>query len=110
MAIVETPVFIAAASRCLNDDEREELIGFLASNPDRGALIRGTGGVRKLRWAVGSKGKSGGVRVIYIFHSERIPVFLLTIYAKSHKANLTAAERSVMREVVRELVTSYSKS
>ena len=110
MTIVETPAFITAASRCMRDDEREELIGFLALSPERGALIRGTGGVRKLRWAVGSKGKSGGVRVIYFFHSEHRPVFLLTVYAKSRKASLTAAERNVMREVIRELVASYGKS
>ena len=110
MTIVETPAFINAASRCMTTDEREELISFLALNPEQGVLIRGTGGVRKLRWSVGSKGKSGGARVIYFFHSQNMPIFLLTAYRKNRKANLSAAERNVMREVIRKLITNYGKS
>jgi len=107
--VVETPTFLVAAARCLSDDEREDLIGFLARQPDRGDLIPGTGGVRKLRWAVGSKGKSGGVRIIYYYHSTEIPIFLLTAYPKNLKADLTMAERNAMKQIVGELVESYNR-
>ncbi len=109
MTVVETPAFIAAATRCLSEEEKHELIGFLAFHPEHGVLIRGTGGVRKLRWAVGSKGKSGGVRVIYFAHSEKIPLFLLTVYKKGRKSDLSAAEKNAMRQLVRDLVTNYHK-
>jgi hypothetical protein len=107
--IVETPSFLVAAARCLSDQEREDLIGFLSRQPDRGDLIPGTGGVRKLRWAVRSKGKSGGARIIYYYHSSEIPIFLLTAYSKSQKANLSMAERNTMKQVVNELVKGYGR-
>ncbi len=56
--------------------------------------MQGTGGIRKLRWSAKSKGKSGGVRIIYYYHSESMPVFLLTLFGKSEKANLSKAERN----------------
>jgi hypothetical protein len=55
--------------------------------------MEGTGGVRKLRWSRGSRGKSGGVRVIYYFHSEGVPLYLLTLFAKNERANPSKAER-----------------
>jgi len=62
--------------------------------------MQGTGGVRKLRWARGGKGKSGGVRVIYYFHSDRIPLYLLTMFGKGDKENLRKAERNELAELV----------
>jgi hypothetical protein len=64
---------------------------FVGANPDVGDIIPETGGVRKLRWSVRGRGKRGGVRVIYYFHSEAFPLFLLTVYTKNQKANLTKA-------------------
>jgi hypothetical protein len=68
-----------------------------------------SGGVRKLRWAAQGNGKSGGVRVIYYFHNEAFPVFLLTVYAKNQKANLTKAERNDLKALVSMLVKNYRK-
>ena len=107
MTVVETPTFLAAAARCLSSQEKDDLIDFLARHPEEGVVMRGTGGVRKLRWAVGSKGKSGGIRVIYYFHSEQVPLFLLAAYPKSRKANLTDAEKNLMRQVIRDLTASF---
>ena len=59
-----------------------------------GDLIEGTGGVRKLRWARDGRGKSGGVRVIYHFHGDAMPLYLLTMFAKNEQANLSKAERN----------------
>ena len=82
---------------------------FLASNPKAGNLIQGTCGIRKLRWASKSKGKSGGFRVIYFYYNETIPLFLLTIFGKNEKINLTKAERNELSKLVKELVKHYER-
>jgi len=105
--VVETRPFIADAERCLAQNEREQFIEYIACNPTAGAVIRDTGGVRKVRWGAAGRGKRGGVRVIYYYHSERIPLFLLTVYAKAHKTDLSPAEKAAMRRLVAEIVASY---
>jgi len=67
-------------------------------------MIEGAGGVRKLRWARDGRGKSGGVRVIYYFHSAVMPLYLLTMFAKNERANLSKAERNELAELVDALV------
>ena len=62
--------------------------------------MRGTGGIRKLRWARDGSGKSGGVRVVYYFHDERIPLYLLTIFGKNEKTNISQAERNALAQLV----------
>jgi len=67
-------------------------------------LDEGTGGVRKLRWGLGAQGKSGGVRVIYYAHSEEMPLYLLTLFAKNERANISKAQRNELAELVDLLV------
>ena len=102
--IVELPEFIRNSSRLLSGIEREELIDYLSSHPRSGVVLQGTGGIRKLRWARGSKGKAGGVRIIYYYHDERIPLYLLTLFGKNERANLTKAERDELARLVDILV------
>jgi mRNA-degrading endonuclease RelE of RelBE toxin-antitoxin system len=109
MTVVETPFFLRKVAGLLAESEREQLIGFLGANPDAGDVIPESGGVRKLRWAAKGKGKSGGVRVIYYFHSEAFPLFLLTVYAKNQRANLTSAERKAFKTLVPLLIKTYGK-
>ena len=71
--------------------------------------MQGTGGVRKLRWAAKGKGKSGGSRVIYFFYNETIPLFLLTIFGKNEKANLSKSERNELAKLAKELVKNYER-
>lgn len=108
-AIAELPEFIWVADRLLDDSERQELIACLAVNPRIGNLLEGTGGLRKLRWRRGSRGKSGGVRVIYYFHDDSMPLYLLTMFAKGDRANLSRAERSSLAALVDVLVTMWKE-
>ena len=73
-------------------------------HPKAGDLMEGTGGVRKLRWRRGDHGKSGGVRVIYYYYDERMPLYLLTLFAKGDRANLSKAERNDLASLTEVLV------
>ncbi len=96
--IAETPEYIRRAEKLLSDDERRDVLQYLAAHPRAGDLMEGTGGVRKLRWARGGRAKSGGVRVIYYFHSDTLPLYLLTLFAKNERANLSKAERNALAD------------
>lgn len=103
ITVVEMPVFIKRVAGLLSDSDREALVVFLAGNPDAGAVVPGTGGIRKLRWAAKGKGKSGGVRVIYFVGGEIRPIFLLTVYGKGQKGDLSGAERAEFKQTIRLL-------
>src|SRR6185436_20965834 len=94
ITVAETPEYIRCAAKLLSVDERSEIVTHLAAKPKSGDLMQGTGGVRKLRWARGGRGKSGGVRVIYYFHSGAMPLYLLSVFGKNEQANLSRAERN----------------
>ena len=68
VSIAELPHYIRLAEKLLSEDERRDVIDYLAEHPKAGDLMEATGGVRKLRWRRGGQGKSGGVRVIYYYH------------------------------------------
>ncbi|MDR3220747.1 MAG: type II toxin-antitoxin system RelE/ParE family toxin [Candidatus Accumulibacter sp.] len=98
--IAELPAYTREADRLLNEEERQNLIDYLAEHPKAGDIMAGTGGVRKLRWRRGAQGKSGGVRIIYYYHDDFMPLYLLTLFAKGDKANLTKAERNELAGLV----------
>ena len=79
----------------------------MAAHPDAGDEVRGTGGARKVRFAAKGKGKSGGVRVITFFSGPEIPVFLLNVFAKNEKIDLSAEERSTLKKILIRLVDAY---
>lgn len=110
VTVVETPEFLAAVRRLLTDEERALLVDYLARNPAAGDVIPGTGGVRKLRWALEGRGKRGGARVIYFFHGSAMPLFALTAYAKNERADLSQGDRNAFRSLTRLLVESYGGS
>lgn len=105
--IVELPEFRRRAESLISESERQGIINYLAAHPQSGAIIRGTGGIRKFRWASGNKGKSGGVRVIYYYHNDRIPLFLLSLFGKSEKSNLSMAERNELAKLTAILKDTY---
>ena len=106
ISVAELAEYQRRAERLLAENERQDIVNYVAAFPKAGDLIKGTGGVRKLRWRRGGKGKSGGVRVIYYFHSERMPLYLLTVFAKNERADLNQAERNELALLVATLVGS----
>jgi hypothetical protein len=109
VSVVETPEFLTATRRIMDEDERGLLVDYLARNPLAGDLVQGTGGVRKLRWALDGRGKSGGARVIYYYHNEAMPLFALTAYAKNERADLSQADRNDFRRLTALLVERYAR-
>jgi hypothetical protein len=103
--VVETPAYLKDAEAIFSIQEREKIVTMVASDPDCGELMQGTGGVRKLRAGRGGRGKSGGGRVIYIHHDAGHPIFLLAAFAKNEKANLSKAERNELAKFVKTLFT-----
>lgn len=110
ITVAETPEYIRCADRLLAAEERMDVVEYLATNPKAGELMQGTGGVRKLRWARGGRGKSGGVRVIYYFHGNAIPLYLLTVFGKNERSNLSKAERNELAGLVRLLKASVERT
>jgi len=109
VSVVETPEFLAAARRIMEEEECHALVDYLARNPLAGALIPGTGGVRKLRWALQGRGKRGGARVVYYYHSDAMPIFALTAYAKNERADISQADRNDFHRLTALLVESYAR-
>ncbi|MBF0177705.1 MAG: type II toxin-antitoxin system RelE/ParE family toxin [Magnetococcales bacterium] len=110
VTLVELPEFQKRAAVLLNENQLNELKIFLAFNPEEGNLILGTGGIRKLRWAVRDQGKRGGARVIYYYQDVRYPILLLTLFAKNTKTDLTQAQRNELRGFVEAIKRTRSKS
>lgn len=108
--IVELPEFQKRASDLLNDLEKTSIINYLAFHPLAGDLMQGTGGIRKLRWAAQGRGKSGGVRVVYYYQNMAMPLFLLTVFGKGEKANLSKSERNELAKLTTLLVQRYGES
>ena len=105
---METRAFLSdARSLGLSDAERRAIVTWIAANPAAGDVIEGTGGARKVRFAGRGKGKSGGYRVITFFTGTDVPVFLLNIFAKNEKTDLTPKERRVLKSVLAGMVEVY---
>ena len=108
ITVVETRSFIEDAAGCFTEEERTEFIEYIARNPTAGVVVPGAGGVRKVRWRARGRGKRGGARVVYFFHNERVPLFLLAAYAKSQRVDLAPAQRTAMRRIAAEIVKQYA--
>ena len=85
--VAETPIFLRYAAEVWTEAEREDFVSFIAANPEAGAVIRGSGGCRKVRWALSGQGKRGGARVIY-FNAVDTTIWLLIVYKKAKFDNL----------------------
>jgi hypothetical protein len=90
----------------MREDERQSVVDIVAWDPEAGAIMPGCGGARKLRVARSGTGKSGGYRIITYFGGETVPVFLITVFAKGEKANLTKAEQNALAKLAKTLAGS----
>ena len=99
MEFIEATAFTKYVYTYLTDDEYLGLQSFLLKYPESGKLVPGSGGVRKLRWAMTGKGKRGGVRIIYYFKKQDDEIWLLTIYSKSEVDNIPAY---ILRQIAKE--------
>ena len=107
MSLVEMPEFTERVEELLSEEQCYELLTHIAQNPECGDVMPGTGGVRKLRWALRGKGKRGGARVIYYYHDRHMPILLITMYPKSAKRDLSQAEKNELRKLMPVLVSTY---
>jgi len=105
--VVETDHYLSRAAKRLTAEERRAVIDLLASDPQAGDVIKGTGGIRKVRFATEGKGKSGSVRVIYFYFSEGAPLYLFTVFAKNEKADLSAKERAALAKVAKAIKQAH---
>jgi hypothetical protein len=105
--VVETPMYLRSAKPFYSDAEREEIVLTIATDPEAGDLTPGTGGYRKLRFARPGMGKRGGARVIYLYGGEDFPIFLITVYAKSEKGNLSKAEQNALAKMAKSFFADY---
>ncbi len=105
--VLETATFTARAERRLTVEELYATIDAIAKNPAAGDVIKDTGGVRKIRVAVGGRGKSGGARVIYFFFNEQFPIYLLTVFTKNEKSDLSAKERNELLKLTTALKAAW---
>jgi hypothetical protein len=102
MKFVETAVFTRRLSGALSDDEYRGLQEALLRRPSQGDVIKGTGGIRKLRWTQRGRGKRGALRVIYYWHPKRDMFLMLFLYRKNEQGDLTTEQRRLFAQVVRQ--------
>lgn len=94
----------------MSEDERTAAVDLVATDPEAGDFMAGTGGVRKARLAGRGKGKSGGYRIVWYYGGGDIPVFLLTVFGKGEKTNLSQGERNALRSLTATLRRSLRES
>lgn len=102
MRFVETPVFTAALQRHLDDDEYRRLQVALMLRPEQGPVIRGSGGLRKVRWAKAGGGKRGGLRIIYYWLPAGQVFYMLYVFSKTEQGDLTPSQTRTLGRLVRE--------
>jgi mRNA-degrading endonuclease RelE of RelBE toxin-antitoxin system len=100
MVIIETTVFTRQVLKLLSDEEYRVLQSSLAERPDMGDLIKGSGGLRKVRWMTYGHGKRGGIRVIYYWAIQREQLVLLLMYSKNERDDLTSEQVKKLRTII----------
>ena len=106
-SVVETVPYLADAERLFSIDEQMAIVDMIAADPQCGVVVPGTGGVRKVRVAASGRGKSGGARIIYLFGGDDVPTFLLAVFAKNEKSNLSLAECNDLKKSTAALLKNY---
>lgn len=102
MVIIETPIFTKQIQDVMEDDDYAELQQALCTNPVAGDPIKGTGGLRKIRWGALGKGKRGGARIIYYWLSQDDQIYMLYVYPKNVQVDLTEQQKKILMHLVQE--------
>ena len=98
MEIIETKMFTQKICQLLNDDEYNKLQNHLVNNPNSGDIIKGSGGLRKLRWKLPNTGKSGGLRNIYYHYKDKHQIYMIYVYEKSKVSDLTPSQIALLKK------------
>ena len=107
--IAETEIFTATWPKYWTPEEFGDFCAWLALNPEAGDVIPRSGGCRKVRWAVEGRGKRGGVRIIYFYHDDTMPLYLLLIYAKAERENWTQDEKRRAQALTETIKQTYRR-
>lgn len=106
MIFIETPPFERLREEYFGDEHYRLLQVWLMANPKAGDVVRGSGGVRKLRWGSDGRGKRGGARVIYFYQDTKSHIYFLTVYRKSEVTDLSRDEIKILRQLVKQIEES----
>ena len=109
VTFVETTAFTKRIAGLISDDDFAEFQAELAQNPEKGPVIEGTGGLRKVRWRLPGSGKSGGLRIIYLHIKVRGRIYLVFVFAKNEAGNLNASQKKQLRVIVNAIKQEYRK-
>src|SRR5450759_399308 len=109
VSVTEFAAYQRRTDELLTEAEQDAVIDLIAYEPTCGNLIPGTGGLRKLRVALGGGGKRGGARIIYYFYNDNFPILLLALYAKNEKADMKAAEKRKLTGLAAEIVEQWRR-
>lgn len=102
ISVLRLEIFSKRAKKLFTEAEIEALAAYLSQYPEKGDVIPGTKGLRKLRWSVGNQGKRGGSRVIYYYHHPESLILLLSAYAKNRQEDMSAAEKKALKAVIEQ--------
>ena len=105
--VVETPMYLRAAEAIFRESDMERIVRTIAASPESGDLMPGTGGYRKLRFARPGMGERGGARVVYLHGGEDLPIFLITVYIKAEKGNLSKGEQNALAKMAKSFFADY---
>lgn len=105
--VVELAIFERQAKAIMSDEERAAIVDYIAANPEAGVPLGG--GLRKVRWAREGGGKSGGYRTLFVFGGVHVPLFLVGVFAKNDKSNLTKAEQAHLVQLAKTLLATYGE-
>ena len=107
-SVVETPTYLSDAKQAgMDADERQAVVAYVAVNPQAGDMMAGTGGARKFRFKRPGTGKSGGYRIVFYYGGDDVPLFLLNVFTKGDRANLSKAERDELRVILAKMAQVY---
>ena len=107
--VAETGVYLASARQMMSEDEISATADFLARNAGSGDVIKGTGGLRKVRVPLEGRGKSGGTRIVYFYHDDDMPLYAWLIYGKGQQADMSAAQKKAAMQVVQTILKRWGR-